>query len=57
MTAHDDRIRTCGELYGNHVNGRWRAEYESPCGRLVSERGHTEDEARERLLDTLRRLR
>lgn len=43
-------------MYDNSTKGPWRAEYESPCGRLISERGHTEDEARERLLDALRRL-
>ena len=50
-------IRVCGDLYGNHTAGRWRAEHESPCGRLLSERGHTPDEAKRRLLETLERLR
>lgn len=43
-------------MYGNHSHGPWMAETERD-GMRHSARGQTEDEARERLLDALRRMR
>ena len=51
-----DTIQTWRGMYGNHSRGRWMAEVERD-GMRHSARGQTEDEARERLLDALRRLR
>lgn len=49
-------IRVSRGMYENHTHGPWMAEVERD-GMRHSARGHTEGEARERLLDALRRLR
>ncbi len=49
-------LRTWRGMYENHSHGPWIAEIERD-GMRHSARGHTEDEARERLQDALRRLR
>lgn len=51
-----DTIQTWRGMYGNHAHGPWMAEVERD-GMRHAARGQTEDEARERLLDALRRLR
>ena len=56
MGSERTEIRVTRGLWENHTHGPWIAEIERD-GMRHAARGHTEDEARERLLDTLRRMR
>lgn len=56
MESERTEIRVTRGLWENHTHGPWMAETERD-GMRHSARGQTEDEARERLLDALRRMR